>query len=414
MSKSTVEDLYTPALIPTLRDSPKRQKLKLLLLNYEFPPMGGGAGNATKHTAMALANLGHTVHVLTSRLPGQPSVTQCGKVTVHHVVSPRRSIHECGLIGAVSYLLFGFFRMRRLAAEHEFDIYHFYFGLPTGLLSVYVRWVLRKPYIISLRGSDVPGYDRTRAYLQPLHWLLRPLSRTIWRNASAVIALSDSLRSLAHDVSPRTDIGVIRNGIDTKTFPRRRDELAITPVRLICVCRLIRRKGLEFIVEAMRSLRNDGMTLEIAGTGEREQEIVDLVSNYGLADCISLRGYVDRQDLYEYYHRADIFVLPSISESFGQVLLEAMSTGLPVVASRVGGVPETIEHGVSGLLVEPGSSADLSAAIRSLAKDPSLRKKMGAHNAKIARTRFSWDSVAAEYENIYLRHTDNHDVRHSG
>lgn len=400
MSKpdSSIED-HVPSKPETVnRDT---RPLRILCLNYEFPPMGGGAGNATQQTAQELGDLGHTVHVLTSRLPGQPKIQQYGPVTVFRVFSPRRSIHECGWIGAGSYVLSGFFRQIRLARKFKYDIYHYYFGLPTGSLALYPCLFLRKPYVVSLRGSDVPGYDRTRKYLQPLHRVLRPVLRCIWNRATYVVALSQNLRSLAHNVSPTTDIGIIHNGIDTDMFPRKNQVMRIASVRLICVCRLVPRKGLKFLIEAMRDLGEDGITLEIVGAGDSENELRQFVSRLELDSTITFSGYVPRANLSRHYREADIFVLPSISESFGQVLLEAMSCGLPIIATRAGGIPETVEHGTNGLLVEPGSSKDLVSAVRELAANPAIREKMGKCNGDRARTEYTWSAVAAEYNSMF-------------
>jgi glycosyltransferase involved in cell wall biosynthesis len=295
----------------------------------------------------------------------------------------------------------GLCKQIQLARTYRYDVYHYYFGLPTGLLALYPRWILKKPYVISLRGSDVPGYDRTRKFLQPLHTILRPLLRYIWGHANYVIALSQSLRALAHEFSPTTDISVISNGIDSTIFPRKEPAVKIGPVRLICVCRLVQRKGLKFLIEAMRELRNDGITLEIVGAGESDNKIRDLIERLDLNQNILLTGYVPRANLANHYRGADIFVLPSISESFGQVLLEAMSCALPIVASRVGGIPETVEHGKGGLLVEPASSKDIVNAVRSLANNPAMREKMSNYNAERVREHYRWTTVASEYASLY-------------
>lgn len=381
---------------------PGRKRLKVLFLNYEFPPSGGGAGNATYYTALELSRRGHKVDVLTARLPNQSGLDSVESMTVHRVYSHRRGVHESGLFGAAAYLATAFRRLRHLARANDYDVYHFYFGMPTGMLSFYVRSVLKKPYIISLRGSDVPGYDTGTWYLQPLHFALRPLSRTIWSGAAAVVAISGHLRALATLTTPKLDMDIIGNAVDTDLFPAKPPSPQREGLRLICVCRLIKRKGIRFLIEAMRQLDNDPITLDIVGTGDLEKEIAALVAASGVGHKITLTGYVPRECLAERYHAADIFVLPSLSESFGQVLLEAMSCGLPIIASRVGGIPETVEHGVNGLLVEAGNAESLAAAIRKLAADRPTLSKMGNRNAEMARTRFTWRSVADRYEQTYI------------
>ena len=397
-NKRNFAEAAQPAIVPI-----RHNRLKVLFLNYEFPPSGGGAGNATYQTALEMSRRGHDVDVLTARLPNQPAVDKIEKLTIHRVLSYRRSVHESGLLGTVIYLVAALGRLRSLAKSQNYDLFHFYFGLPTGLLGLYVRFVLRKPYIISLRGSDVPGYDTTRWYLQPLHIVLRPVSRYLWSHAASVIALSRHLRDLAQLTTPQLDIKVIGNAVDAAMFPKKPASIHPDPIRLICVCRLVKRKGLIYLIDAMREMRNDDVTLQIVGTGDNRKEIESLIDQSDVAHNITMVGYVPRECLVDYYHDADVFVLPSLSESFGQVIVEAMSCGLPVVASRVGGIPETIEHGVNGLLVEPASSQALVSAIRRLISEPGLRSKIGANNARQARAEFSWAAVAARYEEVYLQ-----------
>jgi len=368
--------------------------------------MGGGAGNATRCTAAELARRGHQVHVLTSRLPAQPVVETIDQVTVCRVMSWRRSLHECGLLGALSYIIFGFIQLVRLSRTYDYDVYHFYFGLPTGLLSPYVRFVLRKPYILALRGSDVPGYDETRWFMRPLHRMLRPLSRFLWRSAKSVTVLSKDLQDLARTTDPRVESLVIPNGVNTESFPIKPSARPSGRIRLICVCRMVPRKGLDYLLHAMQELKNDGIVLELVGSGEEQSQVAAKVSSLGLDDYVVLPGYVPPHRLYSHYHEADIFVLPSLSESFGQVLLEAMSCGLPIVATSVGGIPDTVRHGRNGLLVPSRDAAAIVEAVRWLVANPRQRARMGRDNAEQARTRHGWPSIAARYEALYYRAVD--------
>lgn len=377
--------------------------LRILCLNYEYPPMGGGAGNATRCTAIELARLGHVVHVLTSRLPAQPVVETVNSVTVCRAWSLRRSLHQCGLFGALSYVVSAFVALIRLARTYDYHVYHFYFGLPTGILALYVHFVLRKPYILALRGSDVPGYDDSKWYMRPLHATLRPLSRFLWRNASSVTVLTQHLQELAQQTAPDLNSVIIGNGIDSERFPSRVRDSRSTRIRLICVCRLVSRKGLEFLIEAMQELKHDGIVLDLVGSGPEQQRIADHIRSRGLGEHVRLTGYVGSEHLHRYYHQADVFVLPSLSESFGQVLLEAMSSGLPIVASAAGGIPEIVRDKTNGLLVSPRDPAALVEAIRWLAANPRQRVRIGQHNARQARERYAWRAIASRYEALYYR-----------
>jgi glycosyltransferase involved in cell wall biosynthesis len=266
-----------------------------------------------------------------------------------------------------------------------------------------VRWVLGKPYVIALRGSDVPGYDDSGWFMAPLHRMLRPLTRHLWRHAGALTVLSKGLMKLARETLPDVDFKLIPNGVDEEQFPRKTDWTKHPKVRLITVCRMVGRKGLQHLIEAMRELRDCGVELWLVGSGQEQANVVRLVQRYGLENCIWTPGYVRRERLYNFYQQADIFVLPSLSESFGQVLLEAMSTGLPVVATTTGGIPEIVHHNRGGVLIPPASSAAIVDAVRSLIAFPDRLVKMGRYNATHARERYSWTSVAIEYESLYRR-----------
>jgi glycosyltransferase involved in cell wall biosynthesis len=239
--------------------------------------------------------------------------------------------------------------------------------------------------------------------MRPLHAMLRPLSRFLWRTASSVTVLTKHLQDLALETAPDLNSVIIGNGIDSDRFPYKAPNSRSTAVRLISVCRLISRKGLEYLIEAMQELKQDGTVLELVGSGQDEERIADLIRSRGLSDHIKMIGFTAPEQLYRHYHRADIFVLPSLSESFGQVLLEAMSCGLPIVASSVGGIPETVRDKTNGLLVPPKDPEALVAAIRWLAANPRQRFRLGQYNAKQARERYAWRAIASQYEALYYR-----------
>lgn len=392
--------------------------LTLLLLNYEFPPLGGGASNATYHTALELQRRGHNVDVLTSREKGGAAYENICGVRVFKVRSHRIGIHTSGIRGAASYLAFARLKLAELMRETDYDLMHYYFGLPTGLLSQYTNGTHGKPFIVSLRGSDVPGYDNTTVLLSMFHQFLRSKRRQIWGNAGAIVANSNSLRELALSSNAEHKIGVIPNGVDVMCFnPAPREQCGDGVFRIVCVSRLTPRKGLETLLRAVAELDDVNVELKIIGTGDAEREIRALIESLAIQDRVSLVGYVAQQDLGPFYRQADVFVLPSLSESCAMALLEAMSCGLPVVVSSAGGNPEIVDHDVNGLLFEPESETQLEHALRKLANAPDLLEKMSRNNATKMREDYTWESVAAKYEVIYKRvltHAEQDDGQHAG
>jgi glycosyltransferase involved in cell wall biosynthesis len=366
--------------------------------------MGGGASNATYNIALQLVKRGHSVDVLTSRFKNQPPEETINGVKVYRVTSWRSSIHECGLLGASSYVLFAFFKLRKLLQTNSYQILHYFFSFPTGALSFYSHSIKRKPYALSLRGSDVPGYDTFSLTLRMLHWILKPVTRRIWREASAVVAVSKGLRQLALETMPSIPISVIYNGINNEVF--RPNHLSATharrTTRLLTVSRLINRKGLEYLFIAVAAIEGHPLHVDIVGTGSAEKRLRDMVVKLGLENIVTFHGYQPPAELARLYNEADIFVLPSISESLGLVFLEAMACGLPIIATHVGGIPEIVKNNENGILVDAAKPNQIAYAITTLIDKPALRKRFAQNNAAKIRKQFTWDRIAQSYEAVYV------------
>src|SRR5215207_1832880 len=199
--------------------------MRVLLLNYEYPPCGSGAGLATKALAEGLASRGVNVDVVTGgeRASVEPKLfwdglaENEGVLTVHRVPSRRRSEHEAGVRGAAGYLAAATPIVRRLLAQEQYDVAHFVFSLPTAAMLplLDVRGI---PVVVSLRGSDVPGYDAGLIGVQRAHRLLFPLTRWIWRRADRVIVPSESLGRLAQRTDKRLRYSVVAGGVDLQSF----------------------------------------------------------------------------------------------------------------------------------------------------------------------------------------------------
>ncbi|MBA3562732.1 MAG: glycosyltransferase family 4 protein [Gammaproteobacteria bacterium] len=376
--------------------------MRILVVNYEFPPIGGGSSRASFSITRELVQLGHQVDVLTSRYGRAPKTEEIGGVLVHRVPSWRKGIHDCGLRGAATFLCTALPRLKQLLGQHRFDVVHYFFSLPTGLLSAYSHGVRGLPYIVSLRGSDVPDYDTSSAKLRVLHKGSLSVTHWIWRRAARVVAVSESLRELAQTSFPDVEVDVIHNGVDpvipeSSPDPARR----AGKLRLTCVSRLIRRKGIADLLRAMPKLRHLDLELQIVGSGEIEQELEELAARLELQDCVVFLGYQSAAEVHRLNATADIFVLPTHADAFANAILEAMSAGLPVIATDVGGAREAIEPGVNGLLVPPKDPDSLGDAIARLAADPPLRARMREANLEKIERLFTWPAVARQYSAVY-------------
>jgi len=380
--------------------------LHILVVNHEFPPIGGGASKVSFELAKKLVQRGYRVCVLTSWSRGLPNNEVVDGVEVHRVWSWRKNVHDGGLRGSVTFLMSALPRLRRRLNADPVDVVHYFFGLPTGVLSFYTHSVRRLPYIIGLRGSDVPFYDRKSRTLRVLHRILMPITRRIWRGASDVIAVSYGLRDLAQETTPDLSIGVIHNGIDViEGAAEMRSRKRADRVRLVCVARLVPRKGVCLLLEALVSLDRDDIELVVAGTGPSHAELEAFSATHDIADRVKFAGYCRPDQLRDINVSSDIFVLPTLSDAFPNVVLEAMGAALPVIASRVGGIPEAVVDGETGILVKAGDRAQLANAISVLVDDRALREAYGLAGQQRAREMFTWHRNARLYLDSYERAT---------
>jgi glycosyltransferase involved in cell wall biosynthesis len=163
----------------------------------------------------------------------------------------------------------------------------------------------------------------------------------------------------------------------------------------------VERKGLDTLIRALAQLEPGRFQLEIVGDGPARESLRELAVSLGVAEEVRFLGSLDRAEVAERYREADLFTLPSTAESFGNVFAEALASGLPVVATQVGGIPDLVEHGINGLLVAPGDPAGLAQAIRYLGSDPEIRRQMGQRNRAKAEAALDWGQVTSRYLSIY-------------
>jgi len=368
------------------------------MLNYEFPPIGGGAGNAHLCLLRQYAdNSDLRIDVLTSAPePGFFTETFSKNITIYKVGLHKKNLHFWRKTEVIEWLLKARPCYRKLLREeNDYDLVHAFFGFPTGWLCYRSRDEL--PYIISLRGSDVPGYN-IRLGLD--YKLMTGLFRRIWSCAAAVVANSEGLRRLALEFMPTLDIVVIPNGIDTeKYYPSQKQEPA-KPIKALTVCRLISRKRIDLLIEAVGQTRELGLDvrLNIAGEGNLMETLKKLANELKVADRVTFMGRVPAEQMPQVYRDNDIFVMSSAHEGMSNAMLEAMASGLPIITTRCEGVEELVAD--NGVVVEQAQPEEIARAIKKLADNPQTLRQMSLASRERAAL-YSWPSVAARYIRCY-------------
>ncbi len=383
--------------------------MRILIVNYEFPPIGGGGGIATYYIARELCRKGHSVSVLTSRFRELRWHEELEDIQIYRVPVLRKRRDYCSVLEMATFILSSLPMLFYLLLTRKFDLLHIFFGVPSGPLGYIAKKIFGIPYIIRMGGGDVPGF-RPFQY-KYLYTMLTPFLNILWRNAEFLVANSDGLRDMAQRVFPGQPIHVIPNGVDLYRFNNRLQRCPTPEVRILFVSRLIRRKGLQFLIDAMPTIRKQAhvpFVIHVVGDGPDKELFTRQIEERGVNEYFRFHGYVDHGKLPDYYLDADLFVLPSLAEGMPNVVLEAMGSGLPIVATKVPGSEELVHDGQNGFLIEHDKPEELIRALVSLINKRSLREKMGCQSKAIARE-YGWDRVADDYMELY-RNTVRHEV----
>lgn len=378
--------------------------MRLLTTNYEFPPLGGGGGRANAQIARQMALLGHEVIVLTSSFKDLPRKEIRDGYLILRIPTLRRHIEKCRIFEMIVFMVASVFYAIKLVRSWRPDMTIAFFTLPSAPAALVLKKLFRIPYIVSLRGGDVPGFMREQLWLY--HSLTLKLIRYIWKEARAVVANSCGLKKLALQAGGNPGITVIPNGVDSGFFRGEHqnagvkpDSASETPFRILTVGRLTPQKGIDVLLEAfhrIKSCAGKPVQVWIAGDGPLRNTLERLAERLGIGGDVFFFGWQDQENLKNFYSSADLFVLPSIDEGMPNVVLEAMAMGLPVVATDVAGTREIVEDGVNGCIVPPKNPQMLADALLMLVRDDSLSRKMSQASQKIAR-QYNWKEVASLY-----------------
>jgi phosphatidyl-myo-inositol dimannoside synthase len=365
-----------------------------LLICYEFPPLRGGYATYALGVARHLTAL--RVRVLTRSLPGVDADPRLAGIDVHRTwvkVGPFPRLGEivrAGLFSRAARKICKRYPVRLIMAEHVLD---------SGCAAWWTHRRTGLPYAVIAHGEEIDWpYDRTR-----LRW-----RDGIYRGAALVATVSHHSRDLLLKRGVSTERIVLAHpGIDTERFDRPADprpwraRLGIPDGArvILTVGRMIRRKGQDLTIEALPEIRRRAGDVHyvICGWGPMESILRARAEALGLASCVHFAGVPVEDELPAVYRMADVFVMPSRpegadTEGFGIVYLEAGACGVPVVGGRSGGVPDAVDDGRTGLLVDPQDPGAIAEAVARLLLDCGLAKRMGEEAQRRARTEWTWPS----------------------
>ncbi len=294
-------------------------------------------------------------------------------------------------------LLFSAFISCLRYARHA-DIVHANWAM-NGCIAGLVGKILRVPVITTLRGEDV-----TRAQAHVIDRLLLKLCAVL---STRLVVVSEAMKRWIGGNMPaqQNKVILIENGIEDLFLNIRRNERqsARQEIRLLTIGSLIPRKGMDHVIKALaRAANSEQLHLSIVGTGPEASSLQQLVADLTLQDKVVFTGQLKPSDIPAVLADADIFVLASHSEGRPNVILEAMASGLPVVASDIEGTNELVRHNENGLLFPDGDIEELARHLETLSKDAELRIRLGKNARNFMKDhRLSWSNTGLCYSQLY-------------
>jgi glycosyltransferase involved in cell wall biosynthesis len=379
----------------------------LLMVNYEYPPLGGGGGVFTQHLAEEMARE-LSVTVLTTYAGGLSRDERRSGVRIVRVpVAGRNAQATASLLSLFSFFPASLRRGLRLLDEEPYDLVHSFFAIPSAPSGFLLARRARLPHVLSLLGGDV--YDPTKRLSPHRTPGLFHTVKALMNHSDRVVAMSNDIRSRAIGLyGIEREIDIVPHGIATPVFPQgsRSDfGFAEDDVVLITIGRLIRRKNLENLLEVIARIDAQQVKLAIVGDGPLRQSLEETAREAGIGEQVRFLGYVSEEAKWQLLRIADAYVSTALHEGFGIVFLEAMEAGLPIVTYDEGGQADFLADGETAFLVPLGHTETFVESLLRLFRDPLLRRRMGEHGRR-AVVDYHIDRSAARFRRIYAEAAD--------
>jgi len=404
---------------PTSENNNNRPRVLMLATSYPLGPQDSSSV-FLRYLAEHLHKQGAEVHVLAPAVGAGGHAVEDG-IHVHrfrYLFKPLQKLcYGSGILPnlkrnpllwlTVPFFLNAFLLAALLAALRlRPTVVHGHWVVPTGVVGLVVARLLEIPFVITAHGGDAFSVKSG---------LMSRIKQFVIRRADAWTANTGATAAAITQATGNSgNRHIIPMGVDTQLFApgARQGEAGSEPKRILFIGRLVEKKGVTVLLDAIARLpetTRQSMRLDIIGEGDEKPRLQQQARDLKIESLVNFVGYVANNELPRFLQQADLFVGPSIVDSVGDtegqgvVFIEAMACGVPVIASRVGGIAEVIEDGSCGALVEPGDAAALSSAMQSLLDDEEKRLRYMQRGLQVVHERFAWERVAGSFIELYRK-----------
>jgi L-malate glycosyltransferase len=367
--------------------------MRILVLNHEYPPIGGGGGNACQEIAQELCRRGHEVQILTSHYKGLSTFEVTGNLKVIRLPVCRRKLFQAGLLTMGLFVIRAIARGARIIRLWKPQLIHVHFAVPAGAAALALHRMTGMPYLLTTHLGDIPGGSpqKTRTWFR---WIY-PFTRSIWENAAVITTVSVFTQSLAEKKYGKKPI-VIPNGI--KIEEGRKVELNDPPT-ILFAGRFAPQKNLDVLMDVLERIRELQWKCLMLGDGPLFEHIRTRVEQTGLQDRISMPGWVSVDEVNHWMEESDILFMPSLSEGLPLVGLQALQAGLAIVASNVGGFVDLVDRDRNGILLAPADTTGYEKVLRALLLDRDKLFQARCNSLEVVQ-KYSISHIVDSYEEV--------------
>ncbi len=366
--------------------------MRVCILSYDYLPNSGGIAAHVHFLTCALVRAGHEVSLLACHAPDLPPPSAQPPIeglqawdNVAFSAAKWQRLSDAARRGR---------RLREWHHSRPFDLVH-YHALRHDALAVQLAFGRGGPPRV------FTNHSATFLQAAPIPWK-RPALRAELARAQRVLAPSAELRDVTVSLGyPRDRCIYIPNGVDARMFTPAAQ--APSDPTVLATRRLEHKNGMDLLIRAWPAVVGSfpAARLMVAGDGPERPRLERLAHQLGVADAVRFLGTVGREALPELYREASVCVLPSRLEAVSVSALEALASGLPVVATRVGGLPEVVRTGITGILAEPESPGSIAHAIATVLAMPDVGRSLGLQGRRLVEQEYGWDQVAARTVEVY-------------
>jgi glycosyltransferase involved in cell wall biosynthesis len=379
--------------------------MKILMLNYEFPPLGGGTGTVNKELFKQFKNTPNlTIDLITSHR-GNKKVIEQFSPTIRIIKYPvnNKNIHYSSNSELIKYILQAIFGSYKYHRKEKYDFCMAWSGVPAGFVAYLLSIFTKLPYFVRVGGSDIPGYSKR---YKNLYKIITPIIKRIWKKSLFIVSKCKIEKEMVREINRDKEIKTIFNGVNVETF-NGIQTFQNKILKIICSARLIERKGQDTLIDAIAILKEKNIhyMVDLVGEGDLKELFQKLASEKGVVEQINFCGYIPREKMPEMYSNADIFVLPSYNEGMSNALLEAMASALPVVVTHVGGTEELVDD-TNGFVFDAGQTNQLVEILETIHHNKANIKFLGQNSRKKAEE-LSWKKISEQYLSIFKSIKEN-------